>query len=259
MSTRKNVGSALITGASSGIGEAFARKLASLGYDLTLVARRRERLENIARELEQNHSVTIEVLVADLAKESDVSRVTDRIGEIPDLTMLVNNAGFGTTGCFSDVSIARSLEMIDVHILATTRLTHAALPGMLARRKGILINIASPSAFIPLANNTVYSATKSYLIVFSECLQLEVKAAGIQVQALCPGFTYTGFHSTDEFKNMDRGKIPGFMWMSATETVEQSLKALKSGRVVFIQGFVNHLMYGRFRGMTIRLAPKVLH
>jgi short-subunit dehydrogenase len=249
---------ALITGASSGIGEAFARKLASLGYDLVLVARRKERLDAIAEELRGKDQVTVETLPGDLCQDGDVSRIEHRIEALDTLTLLVNNAGFGTRGAFVDVELEKSLAMIQVHVTASTRLARAALPAMLARQKGTLINVASPSAFIPLSGNTVYSATKAYLIAFSECLQLEVQDAGIKVQALCPGFTYSGFHDTDEFKGMDRSKIPDFLWMSAEETVEQSLNALNNGKVVFVPGFTNRLMYVTLRKMTTRLATRAL-
>jgi short-subunit dehydrogenase len=247
---KHDLGTALVTGASSGIGEAFAKKLASWGYNVVLVARRLQKLESIAKELEQRHPIVAEALPADLATDSGVALVEKRIGKIPDLTMLVNNAGFGTQGAFADVDLGKSLAMIQVHVTASTRLVHAALPGMIARRKGTLINVSSPSAFIPLSGNMIYSATKSYLIAFSECLQLEVQAAGIKVQALCPGFTYTEFHSTAEFEEMDRSRLPNFMWMSAEETVERSLNALNNGEVVFVPGFVNCLLYVTLRGMT---------
>ncbi|MBN1811332.1 MAG: SDR family oxidoreductase [Anaerolineae bacterium] len=251
-------GTALITSASSGIGETFARKLASQGYDLVLVARRKERLDAIAGDLEEKHPVMVEVLPGDLSKDDNISRIEQRIEALDTLTMLVNNAGFGTRGAFADVDLEKSLAMIQVHVIASTRFARAALPRMIDRRKGTIINVASPSAFIPFSGNTVYSATKAYLITFSECLQLEVADAGIKVQALCPGLTYTEFHDTDEFQEMDQSRFPGFMWMSAKEAVEQSLNALNNGKGVFVPGFANRLMYVTFRRITTRLAAKVL-
>jgi len=176
------MGTALITGASSGIGEAFARRLASLGLDVVLVARRKERLDVIAEDLTKKHAVNVDVMPADLAKDEGISRIEQRIAELESLVML--------------------------------------------------INVASTSAFIPLNGNAIYSATKSYLIAFSECLHLEVRGAGIKVQALCPGFTRSGFHDTDEYSDMDRSAIPNWLWMSAEETVERSLDALDDGKVV---------------------------
>jgi short-subunit dehydrogenase len=251
-------GTALITGASSGIGEAFARNLASMGYNVVLVARCLQKLQSIAKELEQRHPIAAEALPADLATDGGVALVEKRIHEISDLTMLVNNAGFGTRGAFADVDLGKSLAMIQVHVTASTRLARAALPGMIARRKGTLINVGSPSAFIPLSGNAVYSATKAYLIAFSECLQLEGQDAGIKVQALCPGFTYSGFHDTDEFAGMDRSTIPNLLWMSAEATVKQSLNALNKGKVVFVPGLTNRLMYVTLREITRRLVAKVL-
>ena len=133
---------------------------------------------------EEKHPVTVKVLPGDLSKDGDIPRIEQRIEALDTLTMLVNNVGFGTQGPFADIDPEKSLAMIQVHVTASTRLAHAALPGMMARRRGTLVNVASPSAFVPLANNTVYSATKSYLISFSECLQLEVADAGIKVQVV---------------------------------------------------------------------------
>ncbi|MBN1430725.1 MAG: SDR family oxidoreductase [Anaerolineae bacterium] len=252
-----NPGVVLITGASSGIGEAFARKLASMGYNLALVARRKERLDAIAGELESRHSIKVEILQADLSHEEDISRIERRIADMDALTMLVNNAGFGTTGHCSDVEIAKSTAMIAVHVTAPTRLSHAALPKMVARKQGAIINVASPSAFVLFPGNTIYSATKHYLITFSEGLGLELEGTGVRVQALCPGFTRSGFHHTEAFTKSKSDSMPGFLWMSAEEVVKCSLEALKRKQVVVVPGFINRLMYIRMRRFTAYLARKM--
>jgi short-subunit dehydrogenase len=235
--------SALITGASSGIGEAYAGKLASLGYGLILVARRRDRLEAVAAEMQSKYSVSACVLPCDLSTDEGIALVEDKIKQSADLAVLVNNAGFGTLGNFADVDSRKSLDMIQVHVTAATRLSKAALPGMIARRGGSIINVASVSALMPTAGNAIYSATKSYLVAFSRCLQDEVADCGIRVQALCPGFTRTGFHLVAEFEGIDFSGIPSFMWMSAGQVVEQSWKALGKKKVVFVPGLRNRVVY----------------
>jgi len=248
--------SAMITGASSGIGEAYARLLASLGYDLLPVARRRDRLVSIAGDLENKHGVSVTVVEGDLCNDNDIAAIEETVRTTPGLSILVNNAGFGTLGLFADVDISKSLNMITLHVDAPTRLVKAALPGMLTRREGSIINVASAAPFLPLSGNVIYNGTKSYLIAFSECLQLEVKSAGIRVQALCPGFTRTGFHSVDEYKNVNFSTIPGFMWMAAEKVVEQSWQALGKGKVVFIPGLITRLTCTVFSGPSRYIASK---
>lgn len=184
---------ALITGASSGIRAAFARILAGHGYDVILVARREARLVALASELEQ-HGITAEILVADLASPAGVLRVEARIATTPALTMLINNAGTGTTGSFAESDPSRQLDMIRLHVIASVRLMHAVLPGMIARGRGWIINVASIGAFVPSASNVSYNATKAFLTSFCIAPNDEVRDAGIRVQALCPGFTLTEFH-----------------------------------------------------------------
>ncbi len=175
---------ALITGASSGLGAVFARHLAAKGYDLVLVARREERLAALAAELQQQYSISVEILVADLARPADVERVEGRIAGIEDLDVLVNNAGFGTTGRFAEVDLAKSVAMVEVHVVASMRFCRAALPGMIARRRGALINVSSVAAFAPLPGNANYAASKAYVLTFSKALHAELRESGIKVQAL---------------------------------------------------------------------------
>lgn len=236
-------GTALITGASSGIGAAFARALAAEGYDLLLVARRAERLAALAAELQQ-HGGTVDMLAADLATPAGIEQVAQRITHLPNLTLLINNAGFGLKGDFWDVDLARQQAMIYLHVQAAVALCHAALPGMLARRCGQIINVSSVAAFGPLPGNATYMPTKAYLNHFSESLALELQGRGVQVQALCPGFTYSEFHDAPAYAGFDRGRYPGFMWMTAEVVVAQSLAALRrAGQpVVFVPGRLNRLL-----------------
>lgn len=246
----------MVTGASSGIGEAYARLLASLGYDLVLVARRKERLISIAKELEGQKGITVTVLPGDLCSENDLAAAEQVIGDAPNLSVLINNAGFGTLGPFVDVDISKSLDMIALHVTAPTRLVKAALPGMLARREGVIVNVSSMAPFLPVPGNAIYNGTKSYLIAFSECLQLEVEGSGIRVQALCPGFTRTGFHSVDEYKDVDFSTIPKFLWMPAEKVAALSWKALRYKKVVFVPGFINRLVCTVFNGVFRYMAHK---
>ncbi len=238
---------ALITGASSGLGAIFARQLAAQGYSLLLVARRKERLEALAAEIQSHHNVPVEVFPADLSVDADLDRLVQRIGEMETLELLVNNAGFGTTGKFADVVPEKHSQMVSVQLMATVRLTRAALPGMLSRRKGGVINVASLAAFFPLVASSVYCATKSALVAFTLALAIELAGSGVQVQALCPGFVYTEFHETPEYKYINRSYIPKFMFGQAEPVVTESLGALRRGKVVCIPGGLNKFLsiFGR--------------
>lgn len=234
----------------------FAGTLAEQGYNLVLVARRQDRLEELAKTLGETHGIDAEVLVADLAKTEDVDRVVERIAGIDGLDMLINNAGFGTVGKFAEVDEARQVDMINVHVTSTVRLTHAALKVMLPRKTGNIINVSSLAGFAAFPGNANYCATKAHLVTFSKTLAYELEGTGVRVQALCPGFTHTEFHDTAEFADFDKGKIPAAAWMSAKDVVEASLKALRRNRVICIPGFGN-----RVKGHVLRcgLCSWLLH
>ena len=222
---------ALITGASSGIGETFARKLAARGYELILVARREDRLQRIAGDL-----AGARALAADLATSEGIEKVESVISASESLELLVNNAGFGTKGRFWTANLAGQEQMLDVHIRATMRLTHVALRGMVVRGRGAVINVSSVAGFGQSAGNVSYCASKAWINNFCEGLDLELREAGspVKVQALCPGFTVTEFHET---LGVDRKLIPGWLWMTADAVVEASLRRLERGRVIVIPGW----------------------
>ncbi len=230
---------ALITGASSGIGAAYARALARAGYVLILVARREARLQALAEELTQVYHVPVEVLVADLADPAGISNVEARIVQIGALAFLVNNAGFGVPGSFVQNEIASHEAMIRVYVNAAVRLTRAALPVMLAQRHGAIVNVASFVAFFPVTGSVTYSATKAYLRSFTEGLHQELDGTGVRVQALCPGFTRTEFQKTGK---IDEQGIPNFLWMPAESVVAQSLRDLDNGRVISVPGLGYRLL-----------------
>lgn len=223
---------AAITGASSGLGEVFARQLAARGHNLLLVARRKDRLQAIASELETAHSVRVQVLEADLALESGIESAASALESLPRLDLLVNNAGFGTLGFFHETLYQRQIDMVHVHVLATMRLSRAALPRMIERRSGAIINVSSVAGFFRSAGNASYCATKGWMNDFTEALRLELDILGspVAVQALCPGFTYTEFHDT---LGVRRETVPGWLWMASEFVVRQSLDAL-AGRKLFV-------------------------
>jgi hypothetical protein len=228
---------ALVTGASSGIGAAFARALANRGFDLILVARRADRLAQLARELETAAGIRAETLAADLAVDTEIARVEERIAGEERLEILINNAGFGSRGMFFAVDRESQDRMHRVHVLATMRLTHAALPGMLARGAGHVINVSSVAAFGSTPGGVSYCATKAWMNSFSEALALELRCAGsaVRIQALCPGFTRTEFH---DVAGMDRKTIPGSWWMTAEDVVQASLDGLESGKLFVVPGLL---------------------
>jgi short-subunit dehydrogenase len=214
---------ALITGATAGLGRVFADRLARRGHDLLLVARDRDRLAVVARELAEL-GVSVEVLEADLARDDEVSRVAERIKAARPLSVLVNNAGFGTRGRLSETPIEPQVAMLHLHALAPMRLIQAALPGMLARRSGSVINVSSVAAFLFSPGSINYCATKAYLAVFSEGLAAELAGSGVRVQALCPGFTHTEFHQR---MGMDPAALKRRRpWLTSDYVVDTSLAAM---------------------------------
>jgi short-subunit dehydrogenase len=221
---------ALVTGASAGIGATFARKLAQQGYDLILVARRRDRLEQLAHEIGG-----AETIAADLTNDADLARVEERITAEPRLELLVNNAGFGVLGRFFEVPVEGQDRMHRLHVLATMRLTHAALRGMVARNKGAVINVSSVAGFASSPGSVSYGATKTWMNAFTEGLHMDLRSAGsaVQVQALCPGFTISEFH---EVAHVDRKTVPDRLWMKAEDVVEASLAGLARGKIFVVPG-----------------------
>jgi len=234
MMTSSNRPLAVITGATSGIGNVFARRLAASGHDLMLVARDEARLDAIAAELARAHGVRVEGVAADLSIDADIARVADRLRIESRLAMLVSNAGFGTRGTIETADPAGQARMLRLHVQATHELVHAALPGMLARRNGTIIVVASVASWSPTAGNVNYNATKVYQRMYCEALAHELVETGVHVQALCPGFTYTEFH--DRLGSGRKG-IPGWAWLPAERVVDESLaQARARGPVVCVPG-----------------------
>jgi uncharacterized protein len=230
---------AWVTGASTGIGAAFARRLAKDHFDLALVARSRDRLTELAGELSAAHGVACEVMAADLTVAADLQRVADSAAADDALELLVNNAGFGTIGPFAELDMEREEEEIRLNVVALTRLTRAVLPGLVERGRGSIINVSSLAGFQPAPLNATYGATKAFVNSFTESLHEELRGSGVRVQALCPGFTRTEFQ---ERAGIDTSRIPSFAWMSAAAVVDSSLAGLDRDDVLCVPGVGNRLL-----------------
>ena len=241
-----------ITGASSGIGAAFARKLAP-EHNLLLIARRKERLEQLAEELNEKYGTASEILVADLTNEDDLNCVAERIANDHSLVLLINNAGFGTRGRFWESSLTMQESMHKLHIMATVRLSHAALRNMAPRDTGGIINVASVSAFVRNAGSVSYAATKSWMTSFTEGLYLELQGlhSNVIVQALCPGFTYSEFH--DKVPANRRQLAGSAFWMTAEDVVDASLDGLRRRKLFVIPGWRYRLLTIFFTKMPTRV------
>jgi len=220
---------ALVTGASAGIGAAFARRLAADGLGLVLVARDPVRLEAAAAELADRYRVEVETLAADLSAEDGIAAVEARLSD-PDrpVDLLVNNAGFGIRDRFGTAPLTDELAMVKLHIEAVLRLTRAALPGMRERGRGYVVNVASVAAFLPRGT---YGASKSWVVNFSQSLSRDLAGTGVRVLALCPGFTRTEFHDRG---GIDMSALRGWLWLSAEQVVDEGLRDLARGRAVSI-------------------------
>ena len=240
---------ALITGPTSGIGREFAVQLARQGHNLTLVSRDRERLTQLAEELEQRSGISVTVLVADLVADSETGRVAAYIAENA-IDVLVNNAGIAHAGRLGVADHKTQDSMVRLHVLAVHRLTQAALPAMLQRGSGTVIIVSSVASFLTSAGNVNYCATKAYERFFAEGLALETAGRGIYVQALCPGFTHTELHQRAGLAK----RAPAWMWMRTDQIVGASLEAMRRRRpTVVIPGLPYRLI-----ALGLRYSPRWL-
>ncbi|MFG2139405.1 SDR family NAD(P)-dependent oxidoreductase [Streptomyces sp. NPDC048650] len=237
---------ALITGATAGIGAAFARRLASDGHNLVLVARNEKRLREQATELHDRHGIEAEVLVADLATEEGIGAVETRLGESRHpVDVLVNNAGFGNKGDYLDVPMADELTMLKVHCEAVLRLTSAAVRGMRDRRRGAVVNVASVAAFVPRGT---YGASKAWVVQFTQGAARDLAGSGVRLMALCPGFVRTEFHQR---AGMGTESIPDWMWLDADKLVGAAMKDLTRGKSLSIPDPRYKALMG-----AVKLAPR---
>jgi len=238
---------ALVTGASSGIGRAFAERLARDAWDLVLVARRRERLDELAARLSDTHGRRVDVLPADLTRSEGLAPVEERIAKEPTLELVVNNAGFGTAGPFAELDCDAEEEEVRLNVLALVRLTHAALTAFRSRGHGSVVNVSSLAGFQPATYNATYGATKAFVNSFTQAVAEELRGSGIKLQLLCPGFTRTEFQ---EVAGVPTDRIPGFAWMTPESVVDASIEGLRRGELIVIPGRGNKVM-----GAVMRLLP----
>ncbi|HVF74740.1 MAG TPA: SDR family oxidoreductase [Acidimicrobiales bacterium] len=232
---------ALVTGASSGIGRTFARTLAARGYDIVAVARDKQRLDQLAEELQGAHGTAVEVLPADLCDAAQLATVEERLVCDPAIDLLVNNAGFGAQTPFVSYDVDAVESEIRLNVLALTRLTRAVLPAMVARRAGGIVNVSSFGSLQPGPRFAVYVATKAYVTNFTESLHEELRGSAVNIVALCPGFTRTEFH---ERNGVDSTRVPSMAWSTPEEVVEAALKALERGQAVCFPGLSTKLVAG---------------
>jgi hypothetical protein len=258
MSTTGTKGTALITGASSGIGAVYADRLATRGYDLILVARNESRLAALSQRLENATGRSVTAITADLNDKADLARIEATLRTNASITLLVNNAGVGATAPLLDSDVEKMDEMIRLNVGALTRLTYAAVPGFVARRGGTIVNIASIVAISPEALNGVYGGSKAFVLAFSQSLQHELAQKGVRIQAVLPGATATEFW---EIAGRPVSKLPAAIVMSAEVMVDAALAGLDQGETVTIPSLPDKAEWDRFeaarRAMSGRLSSAV--
>lgn len=250
---------ALVTGASSGIGEALAEVFAAEGCDLVITARREDRLLALSERLTRQHGVRVHVIACDLAEAGAASRLAaDLVSRGIIVDTLVNNAGFGVPGSYRQSPWERQDALLQVMVVTVAELTHRLLPGMLERGYGRILNVASLAGLVPpTAGHTLYGASKAFVVRFSQALAQEVAHKGVHVTALCPGFTYSAFHDITGTRAMV-SRLPRFLWMTAPEVARQGYEAVMSGKPVHITGRVNRIIAGLVR-VTPQWLVDVIH
>jgi short-subunit dehydrogenase len=250
---------ALVTGASSGIGRAFAGELASRGFDLILVARRLDRLERAAVEIRDTHGVDVQVLTADLADASAPSRIADEVrSRALVVDVFVSSAGYGVTGTFERREWAVHRDFLQVMVTAGCELTHLFLPGMIERRWGRIVHLASLAGHLPApAGHTLYAASKAFVIRFAEALHAEHARNGVHTTAVCPGFTFSEFHDITVTR-AQVSRMPRWMWMDADTVARQGMDAVARGQAVLINGRANRAIVWLARVMPQGVVRRVV-
>lgn len=250
---------ALITGASAGIGQAFAEALAAQGHNLVLTARRADRLQALADKLRAAHGVQVHVLAADLADPQACTALFSQLQAAGlAIDVLINNAGYGVPGSYLTAKWQTHADFMQVLVTSVLQMTHLLLPGMQQRQYGRIVNVASLAGLVPgVAGHTLYPAAKAFLVKFSESLHAEYSARGVHVCALCPGFTYSEFHDVTGARAMV-SKMPARMWMSAADVVAEGLAAVQAGQPVHVAGPFNRRIATLMRLLPPGLARRMI-
>jgi hypothetical protein len=245
------VPTAVVTGASSGLGVEFARQLAAAGYDIVLVARDEQRLRGVAADLTAAHGVAAEAITADLVTDAGCTAVAERIADAQrPVDVLVNNAGMGMYQVFGAGTLENEERQLELNVRAVLRLSHAAVRAMSGRNSGRILNVSSVAGFVPRGSNATYSASKAWVTMFSEGLSVQLRGTGVTVTAVCPGFTHTEFH---ERARADMSHVPDRMWLDASQVVREGLRDAFAGRPVSVPS----RQYRRLL-LLVRLVPRSL-
>lgn len=233
----------MVTGASSGIGDAFARRLAAEGTHLVVAARDADRLDSLAAELRDRHGVEVEVLAADLSTEAGRAAVEQRLDDRDrPVDLLVNNAGFGTTGDLVDLDLDAEDQQVQVNVVAVLRLTHAALPGMVMRGRGAVVNVASLAGLYPTPGTATYGATKAFVCSLTDALHEELRGTGVTATSVLPGFTRTEFQDRANWR--PQGYLPDAIWMTPDEVAAAALDGAAAGRARVVPGVAYKVLNG---------------
>lgn len=237
---------ALITGATSGIGEAFARKFASQNYDLIITGRREEKIKALASELVSKCNINVEIIISELSNSDAINTLVKKIQDTKNLEVLINNAGYvKPRSKFNDQDITAHDNMLIAHCQATMKFVYAALPNMISNKKGIIINVSSIMGFYPFCMQPMYTATKAFVGIFTESLNLELKRTGVKAQALYPGVTYSDFHKKIGLDENKKTRTVAWLWQSPMHpkrVVEDSLRCLEKNKTLCIPGFRNKVI-----------------
>ena len=253
----KHTRKALITGASAGIGATFARQLAAQGYDLLLVARRADRLQDLAKELSGKHGIRCETCSADLADPAAARAVMAHVGQLGwDIDFLVNNAGLSGHNKFVDTPWPQLAGEIQLMMTTLTELIHLTAPGMIQRGWGRIINVSSLAALSPPGESLLYSSIKTYVMIMSESLDMELKPHNVHVTALCPGFTFSEFHDVMGTRKT-ANKLPSILWQQPDEVVKEAIAAVMKGKPVCVPGTFNKILAAVMRPLPVWLSYRL--
>lgn len=246
-------GLAIITGASSGLGQAFAYELAAKGYDLYLTGRKQDQLNHTKEQLVKRYNIRVDVFIADFIHTTDTDKLIHDISKLDSIDLLINNAGMGCKNNFYTDKYSNQENLLKVHVVASSKLIHTVVPIMKKQGHGAIVNVASLSAFFPTPISYLYSSSKAFIINLSECMHIDLKPFNIKVQVLCPGFIKTNFHTRLGMQVHTSWLKNKLLWMEKEEVAAISLKGIKHNKVICIPGFFNKLLFRFFSLMPKRL------